>query len=310
MPSLHAAVPILHLRLHRADSFRERSHLDLEICGMDASQGVPIFEILEEEKSASSKMWTRHVLNHVDGICMERVLYQLVQEIHSYLTVFGCMFVCIFVTCVHLLLKYSLQRSTDTPIILNDLEILWRFFASFLSIGRASLQERRRASNTGKLLKLLMPHQTDTGCWFQMGVSKNRGTPKWMVYKGKHYQNGMIWGTLILETPKYLLFSSRTLGKWFPLWRAYFSGGLVQPPTRISWFMELLKMKKDCRSSFQIKVTSVSWCIPLKMQYQCPQFHQPWRYRNVRRHRWQFWLMVPGTKHNGCTNTSKRCSMW
>ena len=43
MPSLHAAVPILHLRLHRADSFRERSHLDLEICGKDASQGVPFF---------------------------------------------------------------------------------------------------------------------------------------------------------------------------------------------------------------------------------------------------------------------------
>jgi len=23
-----------------------------------------------------------------------------------------------------------------------------------------------------------------------MGVSKNRGTPKWMVYNGKPYQNG------------------------------------------------------------------------------------------------------------------------
>ena len=24
----------------------------------------------------------------------------------------------------------------------------------------------------------------------QMGVSKNRGTPKWMVYNGKPYENG------------------------------------------------------------------------------------------------------------------------
>ena len=27
-----------------------------------------------------------------------------------------------------------------------------------------------------------------------MGVSKYRGTAKWMVYNGKPYQNGMIWG--------------------------------------------------------------------------------------------------------------------
>ena len=26
-----------------------------------------------------------------------------------------------------------------------------------------------------------------------MGVSKNRGTPKWMVYNGKPYKKGMIW---------------------------------------------------------------------------------------------------------------------
>ena len=32
---------------------------------------------------------------------------------------------------------------------------------------------------------------------------------------------------------KYLLFSSRTLGKMNPFWRAYFSSGLVQPPNRI-----------------------------------------------------------------------------
>jgi len=34
-----------------------------------------------------------------------------------------------------------------------------------------------------------------------MGVSKNRGTPKWMVYNGKPNKKWMIWGkkTLFLE---------------------------------------------------------------------------------------------------------------
>ena len=32
-----------------------------------------------------------------------------------------------------------------------------------------------------------------------MGVSKNRGTPKWMVYNGKPYQNGWFGGTTIFE---------------------------------------------------------------------------------------------------------------
>ena len=35
-----------------------------------------------------------------------------------------------------------------------------------------------------------------------MGVSKNRGTPKWMVYSGKPYWNGWFWGyPFFSETP-------------------------------------------------------------------------------------------------------------
>ena len=30
-----------------------------------------------------------------------------------------------------------------------------------------------------------------------MGVSKNRGTPKWMVYDGKSYKSGSFGGTII-----------------------------------------------------------------------------------------------------------------
>ena len=34
-------------------------------------------------------------------------------------------------------------------------------------------------------LRVQTPHLG--GCWYNMGVSKNRGTPKWMVYTGKPY---------------------------------------------------------------------------------------------------------------------------
>ena len=36
----------------------------------------------------------------------------------------------------------------------------------------------------------------------KMGVSKNRGTPKWMVYNGKPYWNGWFGGTIILGNPQ------------------------------------------------------------------------------------------------------------
>ena len=37
---------------------------------------------------------------------------------------------------------------------------------------------------------------------------------------------------------KYFLFSSRKLGKMNPIWRAYFSNGLVQPPPRFCCFVQ------------------------------------------------------------------------
>ena len=42
--------------------------------------------------------------------------------------------------------------------------------------------------------------------WFakiDMDVSKNRGTPKWMVYNGKPYLNGWFGGTPIFRNPIY-----------------------------------------------------------------------------------------------------------
>ena len=41
--------------------------------------------------------------------------------------------------------------------------------------------------------------------WTHMGVSKNRGTPKWMVYNGKPYEQMDDLGVpLFLETPIYV----------------------------------------------------------------------------------------------------------
>ena len=41
---------------------------------------------------------------------------------------------------------------------------------------------------------------------------------------------------MVVALYKYGLFSPPTLGKMNPIWRAYFSKGLVQPPTRKPWW--------------------------------------------------------------------------
>ena len=43
------------------------------------------------------------------------------------------------------------------------------------------------------------------GGYLQVGVSKNNGTPKWMVYNGKPYEKWMIW--------------------WYPYFWKHLSGG-------------------------------------------------------------------------------------
>ena len=39
-----------------------------------------------------------------------------------------------------------------------------------------------------------------------MGASKNRGTPKWMVYNGNPYKNGWFWGIPIFGNTHWFLF--------------------------------------------------------------------------------------------------------
>ena len=72
-----------------------------------------------------------------------------------------------------------------------------------------------------------------------MGVSKNRGTPNWMVYNGKPYWNGWFGGTTFSETSKY-----RTLKNTPQLLR---SCHLVPPGTWciIYWSPKKLKEKSE-----------------------------------------------------------------
>ena len=55
----------------------------------------------------------------------------------------------------------------------------------------------------GQTVLKLLGNSKDVAC--NMGVSKNRGTPKWMVYNGKPYYNSWFGGTLIFGKHPYLI---------------------------------------------------------------------------------------------------------
>ena len=72
---------------------------------------------------------------------------------------------------------------------INDLvmksQVMYHFILRTATQKTFSLiQMFQRISNPFKLQAPLMV------LWMKMGVSKNRGTPKWMVYNRKLYQNG------------------------------------------------------------------------------------------------------------------------
>ena len=46
-----------------------------------------------------------------------------------------------------------------------------------------------------------------------MGVSKNAGTPKWMVYNGKPYENGWFGGTPIFGNTQMIGFLQEVADK-------------------------------------------------------------------------------------------------
>ena len=48
-----------------------------------------------------------------------------------------------------------------------------------------------------KVIVLSRVTATHLNGWIWLGVSKNKGTPKWMVYNGKPYQNGWFGDTII-----------------------------------------------------------------------------------------------------------------
>ena len=67
---------------------------------------------------------------------------------------------------------------------------------SGLEIGHMDAKKKVLLDSWHGLLHLhvLLINITKRGGWNHMVVSKNRGTPKWMVYNGKSYIKWMIWG--------------------------------------------------------------------------------------------------------------------
>ena len=64
---------------------------------------------------------------------------------------------------------------------------------------------------------------------FYMGVSKNRVTPKWIVYNGKPYQNGWFGGTTIFGNIHMVPFQGRIFFPKFPKWRSVVHIGFLWP---------------------------------------------------------------------------------
>ena len=93
-----------------------------------------------------------------------------------------------FVTCFFDLFLLSGQYVTQASLeVSNQLEICIN--PSERHLWNKSIQ---RHALTHKNVKQLSPLQH-----LYMGVSKNKGTPKWMVYNGKPYYNGWFGGTTI-----------------------------------------------------------------------------------------------------------------
>ncbi len=65
----------------------------------------------------------------------------------------------------------------------------------------------------------------------EMGVSKNRGTPKWMVYHGKLIKMDDLGVPLFLETPKWWSpFSRRHAPSWLPIFLTFLRFSVVVVP--------------------------------------------------------------------------------
>ena len=81
--------------------------------------------------------------------------------------------------------------------------------------------EKARKSSTQKCQKLgnMLVFFISIFSGGSVDVSKNRATPKWMIYNGKPYSNGRFWGvSLFLETPMYFILlyplASQMLNCW------------------------------------------------------------------------------------------------
>ena len=120
--------------------------------------------------------------------------------------------------------RWRLEEPHDTA-----RQWLYRFPGCIFSVSTAAIEVEQStpAFKTARTLARMLfvkrdwlkdTHHLLSSCSIlsqYMGVSKNRGTPKWMVYNGKPYLNGWFGGTTIFGNT-HILFLSVDCHVWCP----------------------------------------------------------------------------------------------
>ena len=105
--------------------------------------------------------------------------------------------------CIYFRLKELLVG--DCSVAVNLASEHWRFFLAFAGETSGTVREFQVCYRSGKtwlntccprnLAKFHAKNTCNFHVFFCIWVfPKNRDTPKWMVYNGEPYENGMIWG--------------------------------------------------------------------------------------------------------------------
>ena len=135
------------------------------------------------------------------------------------------------------------------------LDELWRFVSCCCHHG-----EHKHTTQRAKIPK---------HC--HLGVSKNRGTPKWMVYNGKPYQNGWFGGTIIFGNthlwriwdatipPRRFFLQHSTAGSWFCVHLLKGSEGDFWFLCLFEIFKEMLQMNTNRICSMAILHVLATW---------------------------------------------------
>ena len=102
-----------------------------------------------------------------------------------------------------------------------------------------------------------------------MGVSKNRGTPKWMVYNGKPYWNGWFGGTIIFGNIHIVLTNMACWLNHHLIW--YYSLKPIFTPCFLSAKRDFFKHTVYA-TTFVTNMAAKRWKIAANPHYQTPAF--------------------------------------